>query len=337
MAAPQVDRRTLLRGLGSVAAGLALSNVGVAGSHSDASRKPLRGLFPIGQTPFTESDQLDLDCLAAEVRFCNRARVPDFVWPQIASGWSNLSQQERLSGAEAILSAGKGGKTALAIGVQTNGDDLQGSIAYAKHAASRGADAIISLPPAGDNAAVFAYYKAIGAATDLPLIVQTRGDKMTVDFIVQLYSSIPTMRVIKDEVGDPLERIGEIREKTHDKLAVFAGNGVRTLISEMQLGFSGYCPVVGLSDLYQESVDLYNAGKRREAFDMFGRILAFDSIPHSGEYILVARGIFKETTKSRATPGMGNPSRSKLPPLDEEGKTAIRDALALYLKPYLRA
>ncbi len=320
-----------------MAAGMALSSAGLAGPRSHSSQKPLRGLFPIGQTPFTQADQLDLDCLAAEVQFCNKARVPGFVWPQIASGWSNLSQQERLSGAEAILTAGKSGATALAIGVQTKGDDLQGSIAYAKHAAQHGADAIISLPPEGDNAAVLAYYKAIGAATDLPLIVQTRGDKMTVDFIVQLYQSIPTMRVIKDEVGDPLERIGEIREKTHDKLAVFAGNGVRTLISELQLGFSGYCPVVGLSDLYQESVDLYNAGKRREAFDMFGRILAFDSIPHAEQYMLVARGIFKENTKSRPMPGMENPMRAKLPPLDDKAKQNIRDALAIYLKPYLRA
>ena len=337
MTIPQMDRRTMLWGLGSVAAGLALSNMGLDASASNLSQKPMRGLFPIGETPFTEADQLDLGCLAAEVNFCNRARVPGFVWPQIASGWSNLSHEERLSGAEAILSAGKGGKTALVIGVQTKDNDLQGSIAYAKHAAQHGADAIISLPPDQDNAAVLEYYKAIGAATDLPLIVQTRGDRMTVDFVIQMYQSIPTMRVIKDEVGDPLERVTEIRQKSHDKLAVFAGNGVRTLITEMELGFSGYCPVVGLSDLYQESVDLYNAGKRREAFDMFGRILAFDSIPHAGEYMLVARGIFKETTKSRPTPGMGNSSRSKLPPLDEEGKKAIRDALALYLKPYLRA
>ena len=32
----------------------------------------MRGVFPIGQTPFTPADKLDLDCLANEVKFCNR-------------------------------------------------------------------------------------------------------------------------------------------------------------------------------------------------------------------------------------------------------------------------
>src|SRR4051794_13723982 len=31
--------------------------------------KALRGIFPIAQSPFTEADKLDLDCLADQVRF----------------------------------------------------------------------------------------------------------------------------------------------------------------------------------------------------------------------------------------------------------------------------
>ena len=329
-----VDRRTMLKTLGSVAAGLTFSRVGFAGVPSNSTTKSLRGLFPIGQSPFTEDDKLDLGCLAAEVNFCNRAGVPGFIWPQIASGWSTLSTSERFAGTEAILAAGKGGKTALVIGAQTKGNDLPGAIAYAKHAAQNGADAICSLPPRGDSAAVLNYYQAIGNATDLPLFVQTTGD-MPVDLVLELFRSVPTMRVVKDEAGDPLQRVTEIREKTGDKLAVFAGNGVRLMIDEMRLGFAGYCPTVGLSDLYQEAFVLYKAGKRREAFDMFGRILAFSSIPQSDKYLLVARGIFKENTKSRPMPGMGQAADKQLP-LNENDKKVIREALDTYLKPYLR-
>jgi dihydrodipicolinate synthase/N-acetylneuraminate lyase len=158
---------------------------------------------------------------------------------------------------------------------------------------------------------------------------------MPVDLIVEMFHSIPTMRVVKDEAGDPLARVTEIRQKTGDKLAVFAGNGVRVMIDEMQLGFSGYCPVVALADVYQEAFDLYAAGKQREAFDMFGRILAFTSISHANQYLMVARGIFKENTQSRPTPGMGD-SAKKQPPLTEAEKKAVREALTTYLKPYLR-
>jgi dihydrodipicolinate synthase/N-acetylneuraminate lyase len=330
----EVNRRAILKAVGSVAAGLVFSHTGFGAQSANPGSRSFRGFFPIGQTPFTQDDKLDLDCLAAEVKFCNRASVPGFIWPQIASGWSTMTASERYSGTEAILAAGRGGKTALVIGVQTQNNDLAGAIAFAKHAAQHGADAICSLPPEGNDAALLSYYKEIGNATDLPLFVQTIGD-MSVDLIVEMFHSIPTMRVVKDEAGDPLARVTEIRQRTGDKIGVFAGKGVRVLIDEMQLGFAGYCPVVALADVYQQAFELFEARKPREAFDMFGRILAFDSIAHADQYLLVARGIFKENTKSRPMPGMGNPA-NKLSPLTENDKKAVREALDTYLKPYLR-
>jgi 4-hydroxy-tetrahydrodipicolinate synthase len=331
----EVNRRTVLKSLGSVAAGVALSRVGFAAPAVSLGTKPFRGLFPIGSTPFTPDDKLDLDCLADEIKFCNRASVPGFIWPQIASGWSTMSASERFAGAEAILAAGKGGKTALAIGVQTENNDLPGAIAFAKHAAKNGADAICSLPPKGDDAALLSYYKVIGNVTDLPLIVQTIGD-VSVDVLVEMYRAIPTMRVVKDEAGDPLQRVTEIRKRTDDKIGVFAGKGIRPLIEELQLGFAGFCPTVGYADIYQQVYELYQAGKPQEAFDMYGRILAFQSFSHADQYLMVARGIFKENTTSRHMPGMGDPNKKPDPPLTEGEKRAVLKALDTYLKPYMR-
>jgi dihydrodipicolinate synthase/N-acetylneuraminate lyase len=329
----ELDRRTLLKTLGSVAAGTAFSKFSLATGAKEAAGKQFRGLFPIASTPFTPDNKLDFDCLNNEVKFCSRGGVPGLIWPQIASGWSSLSSSERFAGAESMLATGKGGKTAIVIGVQTEGKDLPGAIAYAKHAAKNGADAICSLPLDGDNAAVLEYYKAIGSATDLPLFVQTIGD-MPVDLIVEMYKSIPTVRVVKDEAGDPLMRVTELRAKTDGKLAIFAGKGVRQLMDEMRLGFTGFCPVVGMADLFQQSWDLYEAGKLRESFDMFGRIQAFSTITNADRYVMVARGIFKEDTKSRPTPGMG--SGGSQAALTDADKRAVRDALNTYLKPYLR-
>ena len=188
--------------------------------------KPMRGLFPIGQTPFTEDDKLDLDALAAEVRFCNRGGVHGFIWPQIASGWTTLSEAERLAGAEAILAAGKGGATALVIGVQDKTADLAAVTRYAQHAAKHGADAIVSLPPANvtDEKVLLDYYQQVGKITELPLFVQSQG-KMSVDLIVEIYKTIPTVRQVKDEAGDPLARITELRRRTNDELKSFRATG----------------------------------------------------------------------------------------------------------------
>src|ERR1019366_211528 len=113
---------------------------------------------------------------------------------------------------------------------------------------------------------------------------------------------------------------------------VFSGNGGRTMIDEMRLGFSGHCPTTVLSDFYAAAFDLWHSGKRREAFDMFGRIQAFNSITGASGYLMVVRGVFKENTKTRgsmsgggAAAGGGGGSRGAAP-LDEAAKQAVRDA-----------
>jgi dihydrodipicolinate synthase/N-acetylneuraminate lyase len=334
MHASELNRRAALKALGSVTAAAALSRYSFAAGYG-LSVKLLRGLFPIAASPFTPDNKLDLDCLNAEVAFCNRGGVPGVIWPQIASGWTTLSADERFAGAESMIAAGNG-KTSVVIGVQTQGNDLPGAIAFAKHAAKNGADAICSLPPdKADDAAMLEYYKAIGSATDLPLFVQTTGD-MSVDLVVQMFKAIPTMKVVKDEAGDPLARVTELREKTDGKLAVFAGKGVRQMMDEMRLGFTGFCPTMGLADLFQQAWDLYEVGKIQESYDMFGRIQAFSTINGADRYVMVARGIFKETTKSRPTPGMGSGGGGVAAPFTDADKKNVREALNLYLKPYLR-
>jgi dihydrodipicolinate synthase/N-acetylneuraminate lyase len=297
--------------------------------------KRLEGVFPIGFSPFTEDDKLDLDGLASQVKFCNRGRVHGLVWPQLASSWSTLSDRERMDGNETMLSSGKGGSTALVIGVQA--PEMANVLKYAKQAEKLGADAIISLPPGGvsDPAALLDYYRQIGLATDLPLFVQSTGT-MSVDLLVDMYKAIPTFRHVKDEAGNPLTRVTEIRQRTSEQLQVFSGNGVGTMISEMELGFSGHCPYTNLADVYAAAFDLFHAGKTREAFDMFGRIQAFGSItPTNTIDIMIARGVFKPTTRTRKAPpvpgsGGGRPVTRQLT------QDQIRQELQTYLGPYLK-
>ena len=149
-----------------------------------------------------------------------------------------------------------------------------------KHAEKAGADAICSLPPANvtDDGALFDYYKQIGSTTGLPLFVQSQPFPMSIDLIVRMYKEIPTFRQIKDEAGDTLARITEIRTRTDDGIKVFTGNGVRNMINELMLGAQGYCPTTDLADIYAQTFDLWVAGKHTQAFDMFGRVLCFNSI-----------------------------------------------------------
>jgi dihydrodipicolinate synthase/N-acetylneuraminate lyase len=322
-----------MMGLG--VAGLTLSNRAL----NAAPAKPLRGLFPIGFTPFTADNKMDVEGLAAQVKFCNRGGVHGFVWPQIASAWTTLSDRERMEGTEAILTAGKGGKTAIVIGVQS--PVKEAVTRYAKLAERMGADAIVSLPPAGvaDDKSLLAYYREVGGLTSLPLFAQSTGS-MSVDLLVEMYKAVPTLRYVKDEAGSPLERVAEIRQKTGDQLKVFSGQGVATMITEMERGFSGHCPYTTLADVFAAAFDLFHKGQKREAFDMFGRIQAFASItPISSMDILIARGVLKPGVRGRPAPPVpgsegrgGGRGRSARSLSIEE----IRTELDTYLKPYLK-
>jgi 4-hydroxy-tetrahydrodipicolinate synthase len=322
------------RGLLQFTAVSAAMRIGFSAGTGEARR--LAGLFPIAFSPFTPENKLDLDGLANQVKFCNRGGVHGLIWPQLASAWSTLIDSERIEGTEALLTAGKGGRTAIVIGVQSS--DPAAVTRYSKLATRLGADAIISLPPTGvtDEKALLDYYQTVGRTTELPMFAQFVGN-MSVDLLVEMFRTIPNLRYVKDEAGEPLARVGQIRERTDGQVKVFSGKGVQTMITEMELGFSGHCPYTNLADLYATAYDLFHAGKKRDAYDMFGRVLAMGSImPVNTIDIMIARGVFKEGTRTRTGPPVpGAPSKPH--PGAVLTGDQIREKLQTYLGPWLRA
>jgi dihydrodipicolinate synthase/N-acetylneuraminate lyase len=330
-----LDRRQFLGGLSATAVVAATASM-PRFVEAAASQRKLAGVFPIGFTPII-NDKVDFDGMASQMKFCRKSGVHGIAWPQLASGWSTLSEAERLGGAEALCDAAKGGPSAVIIGVQSKTADLEESGRYAKQAERLGADGLICIPPPGMNSAaeLLAYYQKVGALSSLPLMAQAVGDFFTVDLLVEMYEKIPTLRYVKDESGEPLERITEIRKRTDDKLKSFSGRGVSTMITEMERGFSGHCPYVSLADVYSTAYDQFHAGNKRAAYDTFGKILASNAMMSQNDVnILIARGVFKEGTTTRVSPPVpGAPPPRRVRVTVEEA----RRVLDTYLKRDLRA
>ncbi len=311
---------------------LAAGSLGLVLRGASAGPKPLRGIFPIAQTPFTGSDKLDVAALVNELKFCDRAGAHGFVWPQLASEYSTLTEAERLAGTEAVAAAGKRLRPAVVIGVQ--GPDVAAAVKYARHASRNGADAIISLPPPNqkDPEALLEYYSAVGKSCDLPLFAQAVGN-VSVDLLVRMTKAVPTLQYVKDEAGgSPLGRIGPLREQSGDRLKVFTGGHGVTLIDEMRRGSSGSMPAASFADIYASVWDLWQAGRRKEAMDLFGKaLLLITEIQVYGiqslKYILHVRGVF---------PTYAVRSKDARVPLDDAAKQVIRDMLD-FAKPYLKA
>jgi dihydrodipicolinate synthase/N-acetylneuraminate lyase len=336
------NRRNFLQAAGAsfgilAAAGHSAFAAGAAVAKSP-NGKSLAGVFPIGWTPCKADNSFDADAMVKQQEFLNRGKVAGMAWPQNASGWQSLTPAEWHAGAEALASVK--GSTALVLGVQTAGFNVTASQDYAKKAKSLNADALISLvPPGSSDAEVAAYFKALSDASGLPIMVQAVGN-VSVDNLVALASAVPAIVAVKDEAGDPLERAPGLLQRTGGKLEDFSGGGGMTFFAELELGFLGTCPYTGMADLLQVCFNQYRAGRKRDAFDTFGRFLAFNSLPHANEYVMKARGVFAEDAIMRvnpAVPGASAPARRRGGPITEAHKDEIRAALNTYLKPFLVA
>jgi 4-hydroxy-tetrahydrodipicolinate synthase len=336
------NRRKFLQVTGASLGLLAVAGRGAMAAPGAIVKSPngkaLAGVFPIGWTPCKADNSFDADAMVKQQQFLNRGKVAGMAWPQNASGWQSLTPAEWHAGAEALASVK--GDTALVLGVQTAGFNTAASQAYSKKAKSLNADAIISLvPPDASASDVAAYFKALSDASGLPIMVQAVGN-VSIDNLVALAAAVPAIMAVKDEAGDPLERAPDLLQKTGGKLEDFSGGGGMSFFAELELGFLGTCPYTGLADVLQACFNAYRAGRKREAYDTFGRFLAFNSLPHANEYVMKARGVFAEDAIMRANPAApGAPAggRRRGGQITEAHKAQIRTALNTYLKPYLVA
>ena len=326
-----IQRREFLATAAAVASAMVPSGLRAA---SDDPGPKLEGIFPIMQTPFTDSGALDIDTLVREAQWLQRIGVQGMTWPQLASEYATLTYDERISGAEAIVRTVRGldSKTRPRVVIGVQAPDAETAVKYAKHADKIGPDAIIAIPLGGglDESKQMDYYAAIGASCSRPLIVQSIGN-MSVDLVLRMAQKIPTLRYVKDEAGVTLPRLTEYH-KRGQALHVFSGKRGPTFIDELDRGAIGNMPGSGAADLYVAAWQAWKKGKRDEAMDAFSKVLLFVSAEQAyglpgQKYLLQLRGVFPNT-KCR------NDTTAAV--FDDEAKAAIRHAVD-YGKKWFKA
>ena len=303
----------------------------------ESQGRKFEGIYGIPQTPFTESGAVDMETLSEEIRFLHRCGVQGITWPVNASEQSELTYEERIAGAEAIIRANNKGdasvRPAVVIGVQAA--DGETASKYAQHAEKAGADAIIAIPyknGISDDVHQMEYYSAIGSSSSKPLFVQAIGN-ISVDLVLKMAKKIPTLRYVKDEAGNTLQRLNEYRKREPILTGIFTGKNGPTLLDELARGAVGNMPSVGFADLYVATWKAWKAGNQHEAEDIFSKTLLLivqgQNYGLQGtKYMLQARGVFKNTVcRIKPTPQQT---------FDAEAKKAMDQSLA-YLKPWLKA
>jgi 5-dehydro-4-deoxyglucarate dehydratase len=199
----------------------------------------LKGVFGFPVTPFRKDLSLDLDALTRNVD--EMAAFP--FCALVATGGTgevySLSPDETEQVVAATVRAVKGRMPVMA----GTGYNAALGVDIARRAAKAGADCILALPPyyvAAPEEGLFAYYEAIGRATDLPLTVYSRDWAVfTPEMVQRLATQVPTLKGWKDGQGD-VRKYQRIMERNGDRLAWFGGLGDDCVPGYFAIGVQAY-------------------------------------------------------------------------------------------------
>jgi 4-hydroxy-tetrahydrodipicolinate synthase len=280
--------------LAAVGTGAALT------SAAQVSKPSYAGVFIIMQTPFLDNFEVDEDSLRREADFLVRCGVHGMVWPAGAGETQTLSYTERLKYGPAIVKEVKG-RTPVVIGV--HGANKFEAAEYARHAEKIGADAMLALSQtdgATDLDVLTEYFTAITSASHLPLFIQVSSPVLTVDYLIALARKLPSFRYVKDEQPPVPKRVTRFVAEAKGLLTPMTGGGSRNLLNEMARGSRGTMPGAGFADIQAQIWDWYQEGKKKEARDLFGKMLMMAVLEQNVTYvvqkeILRRRGVFKTT------------------------------------------
>ncbi|MBN9309989.1 dihydrodipicolinate synthase family protein [Devosia sp.] len=302
-------------------------------------RKSFRGIFVIVTTPFTHDFALDEAGLADTLEFCLAAGVHGVVANALASEGGYLGEAERKRAAEIVVSAVKG-KVPAIVAVSAPHSSIAAD--HARHAEAIGADAVMALPPTlhpASPAEIKAHYRAIAAATSLPLVLQNvvgqGASPMSAALLAELVHEIPSARFVKEESGYPAQTVGEIIRLCGDKVeGVMGGKAGKTLMEEVRHGVSGTMPACEIADVHVALWNAVEAGDDRRARAIFQRLLPL--LDMESNY---GMPLMKEVLKMRGVIGSSAVRQSGFRALDDaarEEAATIMDDLAEFMLPAYR-
>jgi 4-hydroxy-tetrahydrodipicolinate synthase len=207
----------------------------------------------------------------------------------------------------------------------------------ARHAQAAGADAVMAMPPVIRKASepeIFAYYAAIAAAVDLPVILQDfippLGTPMPVALMARMLREIPNVRYVKEETALGPHVITRLRAEAGAHLeGVMGGQGGRFLFNEVARGACGTMPACHLTDLQVDLWELLAAGREAEARALFACLLPMLNFEH-----LYAVSAYKEVLRRRGVIATAR-CRGGPAPLDAVDHREL-DTILADLQPLLR-
>ena len=227
---------------------------------------PMKGVFGLLPTPYTEDLDIHTSDLQAVANFCCESGQHGIVWPVMVGEFYFLGEEERIRNLDAVLETVNG---RLPVVFGCSGISVPQTLLYARAAQQARVDSIIAMAPARTNAATaIDMFKRLGEVFDGPIMVQNADSyaPLTGEQIVQLAEDVPQIEYVKEERQPGPQHIGEVKQLAGDRIkTIFGGAAGKVLPAEIIRGADGCMPACEFADLLAKIMELWWAGDETSA------------------------------------------------------------------------
>jgi dihydrodipicolinate synthase/N-acetylneuraminate lyase len=266
---------------------------------------PMKGVFGLLPTPYTEDLDIHTADLQATANFCCESGQHGIVWPVMVGEFYFLGEEERIRNLDAVLETVDG---RLPVVFGCSGISVPQVLLYAKAAQQAGVDSIIAMAPARTNAAsAIDMFKRLGEVFDGPIMVQNADSyaPLTGEQIVQLAEDVPQIEYVKEERQPGPRHIAEVKQLAGDRIkTIFGGAAGKVLPAEMTRGGNGCMPACEFGDVLAKIMELWWAGDEAGARELHTRLLPLINLENHYfvRYILKRRGVLTSMVERAPAP-----------------------------------
>jgi 4-hydroxy-tetrahydrodipicolinate synthase len=235
-------------------------------------KSDFRGVLPALTTKMTADQEVDLAAVKADVTFQIDAGVDGVIMCGSLGEASSLDRDEKIAIAKAAIETAAGRVPVLLTIAE---DSTRNGAALAAEAERIGCEGLMVLPAMrylADDREVVAHYRAIAAASGLPIIVYNNPIAYGIDISANMLREMadePKFVAIKESTGDT-RRINETIAALGDRYQLLTGVDDLALES-LILGCNGW--IAGLVVAFpKETVAIYRllqAGRINEALEIY--------------------------------------------------------------------
>ena len=206
----------------------------------------LAGVLPVLSTPFTADDEIDEEVVAGEVDWLIGCGA-DGIAIAMVSEVLRLSDVERRGLTRMVVAAAAG---RVPVVCSVGAESTRASVALAEHAQQAGAAAVMAIPPALvplPDSEVRAFYEAVLAGVDIPVVVQDAsgylGQPLSIELCAALLARHGPDRVLFKPEAEPIgPRLSALLAATDGQARIFEGTGGAALVDSHRRGVVGTMP-----------------------------------------------------------------------------------------------